>query len=170
MRRRAALAAGVAATAAAVGVGVALWRSRGAGPAERFWAMHFDTPQGSQLALAGMRGKPLLLNFWATWCPPCVAELPLLDRFHRDHRERGWQVIGLAVDNLAPVTEFLVRLPVSFPIGLVGPAGASLARNLGNTGGALPYTVVFDRAGRIAERHLGVVQAENLRGWVENVR
>ena len=170
MNRRAALAAGVAAAAAVVGASVARWRSRGVEQGQGIWAMQFDTPQGTRLALGEMRGRPLLLNFWATWCPPCVAELPLLDRFHRDQRERGWQVVGLAVDNLAPVVEFLGRQPVGFQIGMAGMAGTDLARRLGNSGGALPFTVVFDREGQAVERQLGVLQAQTLQHWAATIR
>lgn len=172
MKRRAALVGGVAAIAAAAGAGVALWRTRGPASAaarETPWTLQFDRPNGGSLALAAFRGRPLLLNFWATWCPPCVAELPLLDRFQREQAADGWQVVGLAVDNAAPVTAFLAKRPVGFPIGLAGMGGIELARELGNVGGALPFTVVFDRAGRQAQRKLGVIEPGDLRRWVASI-
>ena len=171
MRRRIALAAGVAATAAAAGVGVAWWHSRLAAPGatDEFWPLHFETPQGGRIELAMLRGKPLLLNFWATWCPPCVREMPLLDRFSREQRTRGWQVLGLAIDNREPVLEFLSRRPVGYPIGLAGVDGVGLARRLGNTQGALPFSVIFDRAGAIVDRKLGAIQPEDFARWVTAV-
>ena len=64
---------------------------------------------GGKLALANFLGKPLLVNFWATWCPPCVKEMPLLDRFAQEQRAAAWQVVGLAIDKIEPVREFSLR-------------------------------------------------------------
>jgi len=171
MNRRLALLAGTAVAAGAAGAGVAWWRTRidSGGDGAAIWPMRFDQPDGSHLTLASLRGKPLLLNFWATWCPPCVSELPLLDRFYREQQARGWQVVGLAVDNLAPVREFLTKRPVSFAVGLAGLEGVALSRSLGNTGGALPFSVVFDRRGGVVQRKLGVIHPEDLQRWVSNV-
>ena len=167
MRRRVALASGVAAVAVAAGIGSALWRQRAGRSAQSaLWPMRFDTPEGGQLALAPLRGQPLLLNFWATWCPPCVVELPLLDQFQREQRARGWQVVGLAVDNLEPVRAFLAKHPVGFAIGLAGMGGVELSRTMGNSAGALPFSIVFDRSGEAVERKLGVIRAQDLRHWV----
>lgn len=132
--------------------------------------MHFDQPGGGQLGLDTFRGRPLLLNFWATWCPPCVSELPLLDRFQRDQPSGGWQVAGLAVDNLSPVLEFLAKHPVTFPIGLAGAGGIELARDLGNRDGALPFTAVFDRSGALVTRKLGVIKPADLQQWERSAR
>ncbi len=174
MNRRGALVAGVAVAAAAAGAGVA-WRRRGAsghdaGGAEgELWRARFDRPGGGQLVFDSLRGRPLLLNFWATWCPPCVAELPMLDEFQREQAGRGWRVVGLAVDNLAPVVAFLGRRPVGFDIGLAGVDGIALARQLGNTGGGLPFSLVFDRKGRIAHRKLGAITPDDLKEWAASV-
>ncbi len=168
MKRRTALVSGVAAVAAVTGVGVALWRARRdtLGSGTDIWSMRFDTPQGGALELAAWRGKPMLLNFWATWCPPCVSELPLLDHFFREQQVRGWQVVGLAIDNRESVLEFLTKRPVGFPTALAGAGGVELARTLGNTGGGLPFSVIFDRSGHAVQRKPGILRPEDLRGWV----
>ena len=171
MMRRRALVAGVAVAATAAGAGVA-WQRRSAAEAgvdTALWRTSFERPGGGQLGLASFRGRPLLLNFWATWCPPCVAELPLLDQFQREQSSRGWQVVGLAVDKLEPVVEFLARRPVGFAVGLAGMDGIELARRLGNTGGGLPFSAVFGRDGRVAQRKLGVIAPEDLNQWVASV-
>jgi thiol-disulfide isomerase/thioredoxin len=168
MNRRLLLASGIGLAAAAAGAGVALLRPRRRlDEAEAaFWALSFEQPDGSTLSMPTLRGAPLLLNFWATWCPPCVKEMPLLDRFHREHRARGWQVVGLAVDGPSPVREYLARLPMGFPIGLAGLGGAELSRSLGNVNAALPFTVVFDAHGTVHARKLGSVSNDDLESWV----
>ena len=163
------LTAGAAVAAAALGAGVWRWRTGNSGPEQAVWRLRLQRPQGSELVMAELRGHPLLLNFWATWCPPCVRELPLLDRFQREQRARGWKVVALAVDELAPVLEFLRRQPVELDIGMAGLDGLDLARSLGNSGGGLPFTVVFDRNGTVVQRKLGSIEAENLAQWAASV-
>ncbi len=165
--RRTWLLAGVGGAAVLAGVGGALWReTRNDEVDATFWAQRFSRPEGGELELSAYLGRPLVLNFWATWCPPCVREMPLLDRFQREHAASGWQVVGLAVDGPTPVRAFLQRNPVSFPIGLAGLAGTQLTRSLGNHSGGLPFTVVFDAHGRVRERHLGEATMDDMRRWV----
>ncbi len=163
MKRRLWLAGGLAAAAAA-GAGVSLYRSRKTQNSV-LWGMSFTQPDGNTLTMASLRGKPLLLNFWAPWCPPCVREMPMLDRFHRDRAARGWEVVGLAVDAAPPVRAFLAKVPIDFPIGLAGLDGAELSRKLGNDNGGLPFSVVFDADGQIADTKLGAVTPEELEAW-----
>ncbi len=164
MKRRVWLAS---AAAAAAGAGLFAWRQRRAAAAlpPDIWALRFDQPGGGELRLADHRGQALLVNFWATWCPPCVTEMPMLDAFQRTHRDRGWRVVGLAVDSPTPVREFLRRQPMGFAIGLAGLTGVDLSRQLGNTNGGLPFTVVIDRSGRVMERKLGALLAADLERW-----
>lgn len=165
-RRRWALAA-VAATAAVAGAGVAWRRFEPAPVADTggFWAASFQTLGGDTLAVSTLRGKPLLVNFWATWCPPCVEEMPLLNRFYIENQVKGWQVLGLAVDQAEPVKRFLARAPVGFPIALAGLAGIDVSRTLGNAAGGLPFTVVFDADGRLRQQKIGKVTPAELKTW-----
>jgi len=165
--RRLLLAAGAGAIVAGAGFG--LWRSR-PGPMEnaavdRFWTLDFQTPQGHTLAMASLKGRPLLVNFWATWCPPCVEEMPMLDAFFRQHTAKGWQVLGLAIDQPTAVRTFLQRTPVTFPIGLAGMEGTALGKDFGNQTGGLPFTVVLDTQGQVRERRMGKVTEADLQGW-----
>ena len=160
-------AGGVAAGVA--GLGAAWWRASRQPDSEAVWRLQFDRPEGGALALAALRGRPLLLNFWATWCPPCVKEMPLLDAFQHEQADRHWQVVGLAVDSLEPVRTFLSRRPVGYSIGLAGLAGVELSRQLGNDSGALPFSVVFDSSGHVAARKLGLIHPDTLQGWLRDV-
>ncbi|MDB5750766.1 MAG: Redoxin domain protein [Ramlibacter sp.] len=167
--RRNWLVGAVAATAAVAGGGLAWWR-HGAQAVDdaavaRLWGLGFDTPQGGSLAFAAFKGKPLLVNFWATWCPPCVEEMPLLDRFYRQQAANGWQVVGLAVDQPAAVRKFLQQTPVSFAIGLAGLEGVDLTKALGNQAGGLPFTVVLGADGRMRQRRIGRVSEADLHDW-----
>jgi thiol-disulfide isomerase/thioredoxin len=167
-RRR--LLAAVAALAAAAGAGWSWWQSRpqpvDAAAADALWSLRLPRPQGGELDLAELRGRALLLNFWATWCPPCIKEMPELDRFALAHGHRV-QVVGIAVDSPSAVQDFLARRPVSYAIGLAGMTGTELARQLGNSAGVLPFTVLLDDAGRVLQRKVGETRLEELENWLK---
>jgi thiol-disulfide isomerase/thioredoxin len=132
-----------------------------------FWAIRVPRPDGSELALGQFQGQPLLVNFWATWCPPCVEEMPLLDAFGKAHAAKGIRVVGLAIDGPTPVREFLSKHPVQFPIGLAGLEGNDLLKALGNSGGQLPFTVWIHPTRPDIERHRGLVTPELLERWAQ---
>ncbi len=170
MKRRAWVLAGAAIAAGAAGAGLSWQKTRLSGNSGTrlgpdFWAQRFERPEGGELVLDSLRSAPLLLNFWATWCPPCVKEMPLLDGFYRQQQDAGWRVLGLAIDSPTPVREFLAKRPVGFPIGLAGLSGTDLSRTLGNVDGSLPFTVVVGRDGRVIDRKLGALEASDLAGW-----
>ena len=168
--RRGLLYGGVAVVAAAGGIGGAWWQNR---PSQQgserlddaFWSQRFERPEGGELEISSLRGKPLLVNFWATWCPPCVEEMPMIDAFSRENGGNGWQVVGLAIDQPSAVRKFLEKTPVSYPIGLAGLQGTELVKNLGNTSGGLPFTLVLDSAGLVAARKMGRLDPSDLQSW-----
>lgn len=171
--RRTLLLGGTAVAASLGGVSLALWRERQAAaprPAsqtDRLWSLTFEQPHGGMLALSTLRGRPVLLNFWATWCPPCIKEMPLLGQFQTRHGRDGlgWQVVGLAVDGIEPVRTFLKRTPVGFPVGIAGFDGLELAFELGNEARQLPFSVLFDRQGQAMGRKLGAFTEDELAQW-----
>lgn len=168
--RRSVLYSGVAAAAATVGAGVA-WRRQSAGGLTRealmqLWAVEFETPAGQTLPMRALQGRPLVINFWATWCTPCVEEMPLIDNFFRQNELKGWQVLGLAIDQPSRVRQFLKQFPVSYSIGLAGLNGTELSKILGNDVGGLPFTVVLNADGDLIQRHLGKLSPTDIDKWV----
>ena len=166
--RRKAMYLGVAALAAIVGAGVA-WRRQAVSASPEvlnaFWEADFDTPAGVSLPMKAFQGRPLVINFWATWCAPCVEEMPLIDDFFRQNQSKGWQVIGLAIDQPSRVRQFLTQFPVSYAIGLAGLTGTALTKQLGNELGGLPFTVVLDGQGQLIQRKLGKLTADEIKNW-----
>lgn len=166
-RSRRTVLALTAAAAAAIGAGVAWRRLALDEPQDQgIWHHQFADLDDELITLADFKGQPLLLNFWATWCPPCVAEMPMLSDFHLRAQEKGWRMLGLAVDQPEPVRRFLQQTPVSYRIAIAGFAGVELTRQLGNTQGGLPFTVVFAADGSVQHRKLGQLSAADLQQWL----
>ncbi|HEY0957460.1 MAG TPA: TlpA disulfide reductase family protein [Roseateles sp.] len=160
------LLAGAGLGAAALGASLAWRRAHppaASAVAEAFWARRFPGLDGAEVDVARWRGQPLLVNFWATWCPPCVKELPEINQFFNEAKGKGWQVLGLAIDQADPVKAFLKKTPLDFPIALGGPEGLGLVRELGNPAGGLPFSVLFDETGELSWRRLGVTHLQDLR-------
>ena len=161
----AALAAGLA------GAGAFWWRGRGQSPAalaaDPFWGLALETPDGAPFKVSSLAGRPLLLNFWATWCPPCVEELPLLNRFHLAQPSRGWRVLGLAVDQPSAVRAWLAKSPLAFPVAMAGLGGTDLSKRMGNLSGGLPFSVAFSASGEVLQRRMGKLSQDDLSRWAE---
>jgi thiol-disulfide isomerase/thioredoxin len=174
---------GVALGLAALGGG-ALLRSRGiplaplpvadavtggaADPVLRPIPMPMITLDGRTLTAADIDGRAVLLNFWAPWCPPCVHEMPEIDRFARSAAGKNTLVIGLAIDEKPAVDKFIAEHPVGFPIVVLGYPGLSWVRRLGNDSQALPFSVSFDRAQAVAHRKAGPTNAAELSDWASH--
>lgn len=131
-----------------------------------FMAVSLATPEGGKGSLETWKGKVLVVNFWATWCAPCRKEIPEFMRMQQRLGARGLQFVGVAIDELDAVRPFLRDVGVNYPT-LVGQFDAmELARSLGNEMGALPFTVVVDRSGRVVQTILGATTEERLEAIV----
>lgn len=121
-----------------------------------------DDLSGRPQRIDQWRGKVLVVNFWATWCPPCREEIPTFIAVQERYKDRGLQVVGIAIDQREKVANFADEIGVNYPV-LVGEVDAvNLGRQLGNRLGALPFTVFVDRAGNIARVELGTLDEARL--------
>jgi peroxiredoxin len=155
-----------------VAAGVAMWGSGQSGSSGRPIAgqaapdFTLDLLDGSTITLSELRGRVVVVNFWATWCPPCEDELPDLQTIWEDYQAEGIVLIGVAFDEGEPaVQEMAARLGVTFPLGL--EAEDSISAAYGVTG--MPETFVVDQEGRVVYVHVGPVTAEELRPELDNL-
>jgi len=107
-------------------------------------------------------GRPLLINVWASWCGPCIEEMPELQRFSVRQGAQGVQVVGIALDEPAAVREFLIRVPVQYPVLIDPPGPADAGVRLGNLKGVLPYSVLIGADGRLLRQRIGPFAAGEL--------
>ena len=127
---------------------------------------HLDT-RGQPVSAADFDGEVLLVNFWATWCAPCVEEMPMLSRMQEELRGRGLRVVGIALDEPDRATRFAEDMQLSYPV-LVGETDVVLTgKRYGNDSGMLPFSVLVDREGVVRWSKLGALEPEELARKVE---
>lgn len=156
--------------AVAIGAGVYSWLANDGppdvaeSPVRLLLGQQFPDARGTPTDLNAYRGQVLVVNFWATWCAPCIEEMPELSELQSELAEQDVQFLGLAVDNPANVRKFANGpVQVIYPLLVLDAAGIELGRRFGNEAGALPFTVVIDRQGNIADRTLGRVDIGRLK-------
>ena len=123
-------------------------------------AMSLPDVAGQTQALAQWRGKPMVINFWATWCAPCVREMPELEALSKKYP--GVQLVGIGVDNVDNIRKFQEKVAVSYPLLVMGMSAIDTLRQLGNPSGGLPFTLVLKADGSISEKILGEIDPARL--------
>jgi thiol-disulfide isomerase/thioredoxin len=131
--------------------------------------INFTLPEldGKQHSLEEWRGKVIVLNFWATWCPPCREEIPLLIALQKKRAADGLQVVSVAIDNKTAVMLYRQSSGINYPVLMGGNDAFELVARYGNRMGSLPFTVIIDRSGSIAVRKLGAFTQNELESLVE---
>ena len=117
---------------------------------------------GQQRNIAEWQGKILVINFWATWCPPCLKEIPDFIQLQNQFNDKNLQFIGIAIDDKDAVNEYLSTIKINYPMLIAGDEGISLSRQLGNVIGAVPFTLIVNQQGQIIYRHPGELSKEKI--------
>jgi len=135
--------------------------------ADPFFASTLDDLKDQPIALETLRGKPIVVNFWARWCGPCREEIPELVEVHAKHKE-GLTLVGVAVEeNTFSVKEFAIAYKMDYLV-LVGKDKAfDLMRALGNNRGVLPYTIAIDTSGKVVAKKMGVLTDQDIDGMLK---
>lgn len=128
--------------------------------------LQLPDPDDKARKLSEWDGQIILLNFWATWCGPCRAEMPLLERTGTVLAEKGLQVIGVAIDDADAVRAYLKDNPVRYPILIDSSNGVDPSLIFGDTRSVLPYSVLIGRDGRIVAQRMGSFTQATLTAWL----
>jgi len=118
---------------------------------------------GKQRKMSEWQGKVLLLNFWATWCPPCVSEMPELVALQNELAGKNLQVVGIGIDSPSNIREFAEKHQIIYPLLLGGLEGSELSRQFGNQSGGLPFTILIGPDGSVRQIYMGRLNMEKVR-------
>lgn len=135
--------------------------------ADALWASSFKDLSGGVRTFESLKGKLTIVYFWATWCAPCAKEAPHLRDLHVKYKDRGFEVLGIAVDNADKVKAFVEKYELTFPIVYGGREAIQLSRDLGNSLGGIPFLVIVGRDGKIIERITGETKDGRLEGVLD---
>ena len=125
---------------------------------------------GLPSTVGSINSEYYLVNFWATWCKPCVEEMPMLNALQRDMSSAQFSIVGLAIDAADPAKKMVDRLEITYPIFIADLEGPELMANNGNEQGLLPYTLLLDAGGNMLASKLGTVNEQDIRAWLEAIR
>ena len=134
--------------------------------AHLFFSQTLSDASGAPHRLADYRGEVVVVNFWATWCAPCIEEIPEFSRLQAEYADRNVKFIGIGIDTPENVAEFEKKARPSYPLLVNTDAGTELARRFGNDAGALPFTLLIGRQGRVNASKLGRLHEKELREWL----
>jgi len=132
-------------------------------------ALALPDARGQDQPIAQWKGKVVVVNFWATWCEPCREEMPRFVQLQQELGGNGLQFVGIAVDQPDKVLRFASEIHLNYPALIGGYGAIELSKSLGNQFGALPFTVVVDRAGRVVYTQLGPLEDAKLRSIISQL-
>jgi thiol-disulfide isomerase/thioredoxin len=135
----------------------------------KFFAQQMEDSSGKMQSLSAFQGKTLVVNFWATWCAPCVEEMPELTELQSEVANKNIQILGIGIDSPSNIREFSAKYKITYPLFMAGVSGTELSRQFGNQAGGLPFTVLIDPKGNVRKTYLGRLKMEQLRADLQVV-
>ena len=139
-------------------------------PVTALFSQSMNDTEGKPQPLSQFKGKAVVVNFWATWCSPCVQEMPELAELAKENAAKGIQVIGIGIDTPTNIAAFGKKLNITYPLYVGGMSGTDLARQLGNTNGGLPYTVLIGADGQVKKTYLGRLKFDELKADLASLK
>lgn len=133
------------------------------GAVTELMAQSLPDASGKPQRLDQWQGKILVVNFWATWCAPCVKEMPELAALQTELAGKPIQILGIGIDSAANIADFASKYQITYPLIVAGMGGAKITRAFGNQAGGLPYTVIIGRKGELHKTYLGQLDIQELR-------
>ena len=171
-RRQWIMIGGISLLAAAAGALTSQWLSKmdlaSEAGVKAFFNNPWSNPEGKEINIQDWQGKLLVVNFWASWCPPCVEEMPALDKLQKEFLQQNVLFVGIGIDSPSNIREFLKNTPISYPVAIGGLEGSNLSKQLGNTQGALPYTIIINTKGKVIYSKLGKISEDDVRNAIKN--
>jgi len=128
-----------------------------------FFAQQMEDSTGKMHTLGEYQGQTLIVNFWATWCAPCVEEMPELTELQTELAGKNIQILGIGIDSPSNIREFAAKYKITYPLYIAGLTGSELSRQFGNQAGGLPFTVIIGPKGDVRKTYLGRLKMDQLR-------
>lgn len=156
--------------AAAAGVAFGLYSVGTAAPpvnGAALFSQSFSDSEGKAVSLTPLKGKIVVVNFWAPWCAPCVEEMPRLSKLAAEYKSHNVEFLGIGIDSAHNIADFQKKVQVTYPLVVGGAQGSDLVREFGDNAGALPYTFILDGSGNVRESKLGQITEKELRAWLK---
>jgi thiol-disulfide isomerase/thioredoxin len=167
MKRKILLFAGIALIFVGIGIYFGARQYQPATPDENatvnFYRHQLPDAQGTLQSLEQWKGRSLVVNFWATWCAPCVDEMPELNELQEELTATNTQILGIGIDSASNIADFGGKYGIHYPLYVAGVNGTERARQFGNQAGGLPYTVLIDKNGTVRKTYLGRLDMSELR-------